>query len=89
VALFAQKYDFKGVWHAAWKVVQQNICACEIEMKSVTQLYRNTLQTCQFFWESLSYRQIGKKLEKNDLKVLQEGIFVNSARTDSLVTSAT
>jgi hypothetical protein len=31
-----------------------------------------------------------KKLEKdNDPKLLQKGIFVNSARTDSLVTSVT
>jgi hypothetical protein len=33
VASFAQKYDFKGVWHAAGKVVEQKIHACESEMK--------------------------------------------------------
>jgi hypothetical protein len=33
VAPFAQKYDFKYVWHAAGKVVKQKISACESEMK--------------------------------------------------------
>jgi hypothetical protein len=72
VSSFAQKYDFKGVWHAPGKVLKQTFVRAKLKAKLVSKTD----------W---------KKLEKdNDPKLLvQKGIFVNSARTDSLVTSAT
>jgi hypothetical protein len=78
---FGQKYDFKGVWDAAGKVIKQRIREYEIMM------------TMRFptAWGCFEYlpRVLGKFVPKIDWKqreidkdprLLQKGIFVNSAR---------
>jgi hypothetical protein len=92
VASFAQKYDFKGVWHAAGKSLSERfVRACESETKKRFSTIMGML--CRL---ASSGKACPKdRLEKNSRKItspnyyIQSGIFVNLARTDSLFTSAT
>jgi hypothetical protein len=78
---FAQKYDFKGVWDAAGKVVKQKIRTCEIERKKRFPTAWSCFVDLPLLLGKLAPKTDWKQLEREkDPKLLQKGIFVNSNR---------